>query len=95
MTRAGFDCLACTACCRLLEVRVAASDRVPPELTRETAGGTVMRRGPDGSCVALDRGTGRCRVYDRRPAACREFPAGSGSCLDAQAWLEGRRPLPG
>ncbi len=90
----GFDCLACTACCLFLEVRVLPADEVPPELRRLTASGAVMRRAEDGACIALDRSTGRCRIYEQRPAACREFRVGSAGCLDAIAWMEGRRERP-
>lgn len=90
----GFDCLACTACCLFLEVRVLPTDDVPPEMRRPTTSGAVMLRAPDGACIALERSTGKCRIYDRRPQACRDFRVGGAGCLDAIAWLEGRRDRP-
>lgn len=79
-------CETCLAsCCRLL-VRLLPGDRVPGHLLAEDDQGlTVMVRGDDGWCLALDRGSLRCTIYAVRPQLCRVFEAGSPECLEERA----------
>jgi Fe-S-cluster containining protein len=74
-------CARCQACCCQLQVILMPHDDPPAHLTEiEEHGLTVMRRGDDGWCVALDRDTLRCTVYARRPQVCRDFAEDSREC---------------
>ncbi len=63
-----------------------AGDDVPHRFIEVDAwGGSVMRRGDDGWCNALDRATLRCTIYARRPGVCRDYPEGGADCLVERA----------
>jgi Fe-S-cluster containining protein len=64
-------------------------DDVPDALTEiDRWGGTVMARGDDGWCAALDRDTMLCTIYERRPGVCREFAVGGSDCLTERAAID-------
>lgn len=58
------------------------ADDVPQRFIATDAwGGSVMARGEDGWCTALDRDTMLCTIYEQRPGVCREFEMGGGDCV--------------
>lgn len=76
------SCASCAASCCRLEVWCISDTGVPWHFTEQRPeGGTLMRRGDDGWCVALDRDTLLCRIYAHRPWACRSLVVGSAECL--------------
>ena len=78
-------CAACEACCCKLQVLLMSGDDIPAHLTEhDERNTTVMRRGSDGWCVALNRDTLRCTIYARRPSICREFAMGGSDCVDTR-----------
>lgn len=80
------SCERCQACCCQLQVILMPHDAPPAYLTEvEEHGLTVMRRGDDGWCVALERDTLRCTIYAQRPQVCRDFSTGSGACREERA----------
>jgi Fe-S-cluster containining protein len=85
---ASIHCDRCQACCCQLQVILMPGDAPPAHLVEiEEHGLSVMRRGDDGWCVALDRDTMRCTIYARRPQVCRDFATGSAECrAEREAW---------
>lgn len=75
-------CLPCSACCRLQVELICGVDDVPEDLTEVVREDGVelhvMRRKPDGYCVALRNGS--CSIYNRRPVECVEFEFGGERC---------------
>jgi len=81
------SCTGCAKCCWLV-VCLHEDDDILPEMvtTKERDTGEVdpvMKRGPDGFCIALDRETRLCTIYERRPMVCREFGPHQSNCFDA------------
>ncbi len=75
------SCTRCDAVCCRLTVVVMPEDLVPRHLTERTAQGlTVMARGEEGWCVALDHSRMCCGIYEMRPEICRRFSMGSAYC---------------
>jgi len=89
--RARVSCATCEACCCRLQVLLSEDDLgVPFDMCeRDRWGGLVMKREPDGWCIALDRNTLRCSIYERRPRTCREFALGGRDCLDERRSMTG------
>ena len=84
------SCTTCKALCCKLEVRLIddSDDQVPGELTEITEDYySIMKQGPDGWCVALDRQTFRCTIYNKRPYLCREYAVGDYDCLNERVKL--------
>src|SRR5689334_17603072 len=62
-------CSSCEAVCCRLTVVLHAQDAVPDELTTRTPEGLhVMKHGPDGWCVAMNRASMNCGIYESRPS---------------------------
>lgn len=77
------SCSRCDAVCCRLTVVVMPEDDVPEHLVdRSSQGLSVMARGEDGWCVAVDPLHMRCTIYDQRPGICRKFAMGSAYCRD-------------
>lgn len=85
---ASIHCDRCQACCCQLQVILMPGDAPPAYLAEiEEHGLSVMRRGDDGWCVALDRDTMRCTIYASRPQVCRDFATGSAECrTEREEW---------
>ncbi len=65
---------------------LSENDRVPAHLTERTPQGlTVMARGADGWCVALDGSAMNCSIYATRPEICRRFVMAGPYCRDVVA----------
>jgi Fe-S-cluster containining protein len=77
------SCSRCHAVCCRLTVVVMPDDEVPRHLIDRTQHGlSVMARGEDGWCVAVDQQLGCCTIYDQRPGICRKFAMGGAYCRD-------------
>lgn len=77
------SCSRCDAVCCRLTVVVMPEDNVPEHLVDRTSQGlSVMARGEEGWCVAVDPLHLRCTIYDQRPGICRKFAMGSAYCRD-------------
>lgn len=79
-------CSSCEAVCCRLTVVLHAQDAVPDELTTRTPEGLhVMKHGPDGWCVAMNRASMNCGIYESRPSICRRFVMGGAYCKAIRA----------
>lgn len=89
------SCERCQACCCQLQVILMPHDDPPAVLTEvEEHGLTVMQRGDDGWCVALDRDSLRCTIYARRPQVCRDFATDSVECrIEREDWRRAARRI--
>lgn len=74
------SCQRCPATCCRLTVVLAPEDRVPDHLTTTQDGLSVMARGDDGWCLALDREKKCCSIYAQRPDTCRRFVMDGAYC---------------
>ena len=80
------SCSRCDAVCCRLTVVVMPEDGIPSYLLESLPSGlTVMARGEDGWCVALDHGRMCCGIYESRPEICRKFAMGSAFCRSERA----------
>jgi len=80
------SCSRCDAVCCRLTVVVMPEDRIPGHLVEHLPSGlTVMARGEEGWCVALDHSRMCCGIYESRPEICRKFAMGSAYCRSERA----------
>lgn len=91
----SISCTACDAVCCRLTVVVLPGDRVPGHLlAHDPKGLTVMARGEDGWCAALDHRHMCCSIYEQRPAICRKFAMGSAYCrAERERYAQGHDAL--
>jgi Fe-S-cluster containining protein len=69
-----------------MTVLLMPGDRPPARyLAEDEHGLSVMAKGDDGWCAALDPLRMRCSIYPLRPSICREFAMGGDDCRAERA----------
>ena len=77
------QCSACEAVCCRLKVVLQPGDRVPTQyIDQDERGLSIMAKGEDGWCAAMDANSMRCTIYAQRPRTCRDFDMGGSACRE-------------